>query len=80
MRAFLPLVIVMSFFVCSLPAPAGEPLDPGKEATPGTHGSNPHGPDPYGDDPHDENHDPGLPANGDQREYYGKKDPYGNPK
>ncbi len=39
-----------------------------------------HGADPNGRDPNREQHDPELPANGDQDEVYGEKDPRGNPK
>ncbi|MBX9724501.1 MAG: hypothetical protein K2X81_24035 [Candidatus Obscuribacterales bacterium] len=39
-----------------------------------------HGADPHGRDPHREQHDGDLPANSDQDEIYGEKDPRGNPK
>ena len=40
-------------------------------------GSDPHGPDPHGDDPRDEQHDPNMPANRDQKEHKAPKDVYG---
>lgn len=40
-------------------------------------GSDPHGPDPHGDDPRDEQHDPNMPANRDQKEQRAPKDVYG---
>lgn len=40
-------------------------------------GSDPHGADPHGDDPNDENHDPGLPANKEQKAHKAPKDVYG---
>lgn len=40
-------------------------------------GSDPHGPDPHGDDPHDEQHDPGLPANKEQKARKAPRDVYG---
>lgn len=40
-------------------------------------GADPHGADPHGDDPHDEQHDPGLPANQEQKANKAPKDVYG---
>lgn len=40
-------------------------------------GSDPHGPDPHGDDPRDEQHDPNMPANREQKEHKAPKDVYG---
>ncbi len=40
-------------------------------------GGDPHGADPHGDDPNDENHDPGLPANKEQKAHKAPKDVYG---
>ena len=42
------------------------------------HGAaDPHGADPNGEDPHEENHDPGLPSNKDQKANKAPKDVYG---
>lgn len=41
-------------------------------------GEDPHGADPHGDDPNDEQHDPGLPANKEQKAHKAPKDVYGN--
>lgn len=40
-------------------------------------GADPHGADPHGDDPNDEVHDPGLPANEEQKANKAPKDVYG---
>lgn len=40
-------------------------------------GEDPHGADPHGDDPHDENHDPGLPANQENKKNKAPRDVYG---
>ena len=40
--------------------------------------SDPHGEDPHGDDPHDEQHDPGLPSNKENKNNKAPKNVYGN--
>lgn len=40
-------------------------------------GADPKGADPHGPDPNDENHDPGLPANQEQKAHKAPKDVYG---
>jgi len=40
-------------------------------------GQDPHGPDPHGDDPHDEQHDPGLPSNKENKSNKAPKNVYG---
>lgn len=43
----------------------------------GKYPDDPKGPDPHGGDPNDEQHDPGLPANGDRKAHRAPQDPYG---